>query len=117
MLIGLSFVAAGFLMLAIGWRQIYYARRYGRLATSGLYHLVRHPQYTGIFLAVFGQLVHWPTIPTLVLSPFIFWAYVRLARREEARLIEKFGDVYRAYQREVPMLLPRPSVLVRQVRS
>lgn len=49
MLIGYAFVAAGILMLVIGWRQVYHARRYGRLATDGLYGVVRHPQYTGIW--------------------------------------------------------------------
>ena len=111
MLIGYAFVAAGILMLVIGWRQVYHARRYGRLATDGLYGVVRHPQYTGIFLAVLGQLVHWPTIPTLALSPLIVWVYVRLARREEARMVETFGDQYRAYQRQVPMFLPRPNTI------
>lgn len=90
MLIGYTFVITGVAMLAVGWRQVYLASREGRLATEGLYGLVRHPQYTGIFLAIFGQLVHWPTIPTLVLSPLIVWAYVRLARREEARMIEEY---------------------------
>ena len=79
----------------------------GRLVQDGVYSMVRHPQYTGIFLAVFGQLVHWPTIPTLALAPLIVWIYVRLARREEAHLIETFGEAYRAYQRRVPMFLPR----------
>src|SRR3546814_19066843 len=54
--------------------------------TDGIYGVVRHPQYTGIFLAVFGQLVHWPTILTLVLAPVIVLAYLHLARREEAQL-------------------------------
>ena len=71
------------------------------------YGLVRHPQYTGIFLAVFGQLVHWPTIPTLVLAPIIVIAYVRLAKREEVRLTEQFGARYAEYRHRVPMFFPR----------
>lgn len=53
------------------------------LATEGVYGLVHHPQYTGIILAVFGQVIHWPTVITLLLFPLIVWAYVRLAKREE----------------------------------
>src|SRR3546814_8629580 len=70
--------------------------------------VVRHPQYTGIFLAIFGQLVHWPTIPTLALGPVIVLAYVHLARREEAQLIlQRFGDAYLAYRQQVHMFFPR----------
>ncbi|MBI2113538.1 MAG: hypothetical protein HYT85_00410 [candidate division NC10 bacterium] len=54
-----------------------------------------------------GQLIHWPTIPTLALFPLIVWAYVRLARKEEAQMVERFGDEYLAYGRQVPRFVPR----------
>ncbi|WP_306108841.1 isoprenylcysteine carboxylmethyltransferase family protein [Pseudomonas sp. H3(2019)] len=57
----------------------------GKLATQGVYGLIRHPQYTGIMLAVFGQVIHWPTVITL-LFPLIVLVYVRLAKREESAL-------------------------------
>lgn len=53
------------------------------------------------------QLVHWPTIPTLALSPVIVWAYVRLARREQREMVERFGEQYQTYQQRVPMFWPR----------
>lgn len=107
MVLGYAFVIFGLSLLIEGWREVWQASREGRLATEGLYGLVRHPQYLGIFLAVFGQLVHWPTIPTLVLFPVIVWAYWSLARREEARMVEEFGDAYREYRERVPMFFPR----------
>ena len=69
--------------------------------------VVRHPQYTGIFLAIIGQLIHWPTIPTVVLFPVIVWAYYRLAKREEQQMLEKFGTAYVIYCQHVPMFIPR----------
>lgn len=107
MAIGYTLVFLGIALLIEGWREVYVARREGRLAREGLYGVVRHPQYAGIFLAVFGQLIHWPTLPTLVLFPLLVWAYVRLARREEAQMIERFGDEYRVYSESVPGFLPR----------
>lgn len=107
MVIGYGFLFLGVSLLVEGWREVYRASREGRLATDGLYGVVRHPQYLGIFVALFGELIHWPTIPTLVLFPVVVWAYVRLARREEARMLEKLGDEYRAYQDRVPMFFPR----------
>lgn len=55
---------------------------------------------------MFGQLVHWPTIPTLALAPLIVFAYVRLARREERRMLERYGEPYSAYRDRVPMFFP-----------
>src|SRR3972149_3077508 len=107
MLLGYAMVFFGISLLIEGWREVYQARREPRLATHRLYGVVRHPQYTGIFLAIFGQLIHWPTIPTLVLFPAIVWAYYRLATREEAQMVERFGEEYVAYRRRVPMLWPR----------
>ena len=105
MAIGSLFIFAGLLLILRGWVRIYHSG--GRLVTDGVYGIIRHPQYAGIFLAIFGQLVHWPTILTLALAPVIVIAYVRLARREEARLAMVFGDTYRAHQQRVPMFVPR----------
>ncbi|MFC0808859.1 methyltransferase family protein [Ensifer sp. P24N7] len=104
MLIGSVFIAAGLLLIIKGWVRIYFRRH--DLVTDGVYGLVRHPQYTGIFLVVLGQLIHWPTVFTLALAPVIVWLYVRLARREEALLIEQFGEEYRKYRQRVPMFIP-----------
>jgi protein-S-isoprenylcysteine O-methyltransferase Ste14 len=107
MLVGYGLVFIGISLLIQGWREVYHATWEGRLATDRLYAVVRHPQYTGIFLAIFGQLIHWPTIPTLVLFPVIVWAYYRLAKKEEQQMLEKFGAQYAAYQQAVPMMFPK----------
>ncbi|MCZ6624319.1 MAG: isoprenylcysteine carboxylmethyltransferase family protein [Deltaproteobacteria bacterium] len=107
MLVGYALVFAGISILIEGWREVYVATKEKRLATDKLYAVVRHPQYTGIFLAVFGQLIHWPTIPTLVLFPVIVWAYYCLSLREEHKMIQEFGNSYETYRKNVPMFFPR----------
>jgi protein-S-isoprenylcysteine O-methyltransferase Ste14 len=107
MFIGYAFVLFGLGLLVEGWREVYRARRQGRLATGRLYRLVRHPQYTGIFMALFGQIVHWPTIITVALFPVIVWVYVRLARREEEHMTEQFGAAYEAYRARTPAFFPK----------
>ena len=108
MVLSLPFLGVGLYFLIEGWRELYCAHREGRLATDGLYGIVRHPQYTGIFLALFGEgIVHWPTLFSVGLFPFIVLIYVLLARKEERAMTEKFGDLYRVYQRNVPKFLPR----------
>lgn len=107
MLIGYTIVFSGAGLVAEGWRQIHRARREGRLVTDGVYARVRHPQYTGLFLIVFGEgVVHWPTIVSVIAFPVIVLVYTRLARREERQMVEQFGDAYREYQERVPMFIP-----------
>ncbi|MEO6322578.1 MAG: isoprenylcysteine carboxylmethyltransferase family protein [Polaromonas sp.] len=107
MLLGSIFIFIGIVLLATGWRNVYIARREGRFASDGLYSAVRHPQYTGILLAVFGQIVHWPTLITLVLFPVIVLVYVLLAHREERDMLRLFGTAYQEYMQRVPRFLPR----------
>jgi protein-S-isoprenylcysteine O-methyltransferase Ste14 len=107
MLVGYALVFLGLSLLAKGWREVYRATKADQLATDGLYAVVRHPQYTGIFLAIFGQLIHWPTIPTLILFPVIIWAYYRLAKREEQQMLATFGAHYAVYRQQVPMFFPK----------
>jgi protein-S-isoprenylcysteine O-methyltransferase Ste14 len=69
---------------------------------------VRHPQYTGLFIALFGEgIVHWPTVFSVALFPLIVLAYYFLARSEERKVEEEFGDEYREYRKRVPMFIPR----------
>jgi protein-S-isoprenylcysteine O-methyltransferase Ste14 len=108
MVLGYAIVFGGATLVADGWRRIHKARREERLVTDGVYARMRHPQYTGLFLIVFGEgIVHWPTIVSVAAFPVIVLAYTLLARKEERQMLEKFGDEYREYQRRVPMFIPR----------
>jgi len=108
MVLGYALLFFGIGLFAKGWRELYRAQKEKRLATDGLYAFVRHPQYTGLFVGLFGEgVVHWPTIFSVALFPVIVLAYWLLARSEEKRVLEEFGDEYRAYRRRVPMFIPR----------
>lgn len=108
MILGYALLFVGIGVFAQGWRELYRAQKEKRLATSGLYALVRHPQYTGLFIGLFGEgVVHWPTLFSVALFPLIVLVYWLLARSEEERELEEFGDEYRAYRRRVPMFIPR----------
>jgi len=111
MIFGYLLLFAGIGIFVVGWREVHRARKEGRLVTDRLYGLVRHPQYTGFFIALFGEgIVHWPTIFSVALFPVIVLAYYLLARSEEREVEEEFGEdyrEYRAYQRRVPMFIPR----------
>ncbi len=107
MVIGYALLFFGIGLFAEGWREIYRAREKNMLATDGLYRFVRHPQYTGLFIGLFGEgVVHWPTVFSVALFPIIVIAYTALAYREEKRVLAQFGEEYRIYKKRTPMFFP-----------
>ncbi|WP_212564405.1 methyltransferase family protein [Psychrobacter pacificensis] len=108
MLLGYAIAFLGVGLFAQGWRQVHKARGENRLVTDGLYAYVRHPQYTGLFIALFGEgVVHWPTLFSIGLFPVIVLVYTWLARREERHMFEEFGKDYLTYKQQVPMFIPQ----------
>lgn len=101
------FIIGGFWLLAKAWPVLYQAQKAGKLACTGPYARLRHPQYAAFMLVMFGFLLQWPTIITLLLFPVLVLAYVRLARREEQQALAAFGDEYRAYLNNTPAWWPR----------
>jgi protein-S-isoprenylcysteine O-methyltransferase Ste14 len=76
---------------------------------GGPYAFIRHPAYTSFVMEhVAVPLVGnawWSLTATVLL--YIPMILLRL-NKEESALVGKFGDAYRAYQREVGALVPKP---------
>jgi protein-S-isoprenylcysteine O-methyltransferase Ste14 len=100
-------MVGGFLLLALTWKALYTAQRERRLATTGVYARIRHPQYLAFVMVLTGFLLQWPTILTLAMYPVLVLIYVRLAYREERDALAEFGGEYREYMEEVPAFFPR----------
>lgn len=101
------FIGGGFVLISAGWRVLYSAQQANALASTGVYSYVRHPQYVGFILVMFGFLLQWPTLLTLAMFPVLVVMYMRLARTEERDALVTFGDAYRQYMAEVPGFIPR----------
>jgi protein-S-isoprenylcysteine O-methyltransferase Ste14 len=100
-------IAAGFIGLSASWRVLLKAQQDGALATTGPYASVRHPQYVGFIVIMFGFLLQWPTLLTLAMFPVLVTMYVRLAHREERDAAAEFGPVWEAYAAVTPRWFPR----------
>lgn len=111
-LLSFAFITAGFFMISAAWQVLYEAQRRDGLATGGPYRYVRHPQYVGFILVMFGFLMQWPTLLTLAMFPVLVVMYLRLARNEERDAITSFGEDYRKYMADVPGFIPHFSSLV-----
>ncbi len=109
----------GLVLFALGlgfaiWARIHIGRNWGtpmtqkdepELVTSGPYHLVRHPIYSGILVAGVGTAValSWLWLPAVILAGVYF---VYSATVEERYMAEQFPDSYPVYKRSTKMLFP-----------
>tara|TARA_B100001179_G_scaffold101818_1_gene72302 strand:+ start:19 stop:669 length:651 start_codon:yes stop_codon:yes gene_type:complete len=101
------FIGLGFILLSSAWRVLYQAQRAGKLAVTGLYAKVRHPQYIGFVAIMFGFLLQWPTIVTVIMFPILVVMYWRLAKKEERDSGERFGKAWDDYKAHVPAFIPK----------
>ena len=60
---------------------------------------------------LFGFLLQWPTLLTLLMFPVLVTMYLRLARAEEREALAEFGDAYSRYMAEVPAFVPKLSLV------
>ena len=105
-LVSYLFIGGGFWLIAAAWRVLFAAQRAGRLAMTGAYTRVRHPQYVGLILIMVGFLLQWPTFATLLMFPVLVYVYWRLAIREEREVAAEFASVYSDYARRTPRFMP-----------
>ena len=83
------------------------SRREGhRVIDTGPYGIVRHPIYTGGFVAIIATAVAKASLFVLLMALFIIIVFTCKAFLEERFLREEFGEPYDAYRQRVPMLVP-----------
>ncbi len=87
-----------------GLRQLVEGPSQSKLVTGGFYRWVRHPLY--LFGLIFIWLTPLMTVNLLTII-LVLTAYIVVgAALEERRLLQEFGDEYRAYRERTPMLVP-----------
>ncbi|HWP48664.1 MAG TPA: isoprenylcysteine carboxylmethyltransferase family protein [Candidatus Limnocylindrales bacterium] len=99
-------IFGGFFLIASAWQVLYKAQQGHKLAVTGPYAYVRHPQYDGFILIMLGFLLQWPTLLTLLMFPVLVYRYVRLARQEEREMLAEFGEEYAHYAETTPAFFP-----------
>jgi len=74
------------------------------LVDSGVYAVIRHPQYLGLILFVLALVLmsqHWLSVFSGVVGSALFY---RDVLREEQMSVKKFGDDYKRYMQKVPRI-------------
>ena len=77
------------------------------LIRSGPYARLRHPIYSGLLLAVIGTALLIGEWRGLLAALIIAVVHSLKAKREEALMLEAFGEQYRIYREQAGFLLPR----------
>ncbi|MCX6813117.1 MAG: isoprenylcysteine carboxylmethyltransferase family protein [Candidatus Azambacteria bacterium] len=105
-IVSIILIFGGFVLLSNAWRVLHQAQREHMLATTGPYVRIRHPQYAAFLIIMFGFLLQWPTILTLVMFPILVIMYIRLAKSEEKDAEKEFGETWDVYARQTPAFIP-----------
>ena len=113
--LGLTLYVGGMLLRTVAihtlgkfWSLQIEIRARHQLIRDGIYRYLRHPNYTGIILEILAiPLVvnAWYILALAALThiPLLLYRW----RCEEQALVEKFGEEYRSYQREVGAFWPK----------
>ncbi len=81
--------------------------RTDRIAKTGVYSVVRHPQYLGGLLAHVGISFLLSALYSLLFTPLMVMLIYLISKKEEEELIKEFGEEFERYKQKVPMLIPR----------
>ena len=80
-----------------------------KVVTSGVYSIVRHPQYLGGLLAHVGISFLFSAWFSLLATPLMVLLVFLISRKEEIELEKEFGKEYLNYKENVPMFVPKLS--------
>jgi protein-S-isoprenylcysteine O-methyltransferase Ste14 len=118
------FLVAGIVLLVIGIPMLVVAARAAtiaynseKLATTGIFGIVRNPIYSAWIMFIIPGLMllthSWP----LFLTPVVAYVVFKVTIRRESDYLERhFGEAYRKYEVEVNELFPFPRFTKRAAR-
>ncbi|MHB1222324.1 MAG: methyltransferase family protein [Gammaproteobacteria bacterium] len=107
LVIGIALLGAGACIMAIAFRQLGAALtsavspvQDGKLITTGIYSIVRHPMYSGAIMVTIGWSILWGSLLSLVFTIVLAVFFAFKAQKEEKLLNEKYHG-YADYQARV----------------
>lgn len=102
MAFGAAVIITGIAIIMLGWYQLWSSKQ--ALFTGGLYQHSRHPQYIGFLFTIWGWMIAWPTITTLVFTPILTIAYLYAAKKEGDQMLGQHKE-YAQYVEKTVFLM------------
>jgi protein-S-isoprenylcysteine O-methyltransferase Ste14 len=81
--------------------------RADRVVSTGVYSIIRHPQYFGGILAHIGFSFLLSGLYSLLVTPLVIAVVYIISWKEEKELLREFGQEYEDYKSKVSMLIPK----------
>lgn len=113
--LGLALIAAGLVVAVLAGAALGRSLRahptpatHGRLQTSGIFALVRHPMYLAVMMTAVGLTLLGGHLLALLATIALAAILTKKARLEEDLLSDRYGWEYSAYCARVPAIIPRP---------
>lgn len=78
-----------------------------KVITTGVYSIVRHPQYLGALLAHIAISILLSALYSMLFTPLLAFYIYLISWKEEKELVKEFGQDYYDYKTNVPMFLPK----------
>jgi protein-S-isoprenylcysteine O-methyltransferase Ste14 len=76
------------------------------LVTSGIYHYIRHPLYSSLFLLAWGIFFKWPALVGLFFVSAATYFLIATAKADEAECTRFFGPQYQEYMKTTKRFVP-----------
>ncbi len=106
MITGLAIALIARRTLGENWSSVVSIKKDHELITTGLYHYVRNPIYTGMLLMFLGTVLSFDTLSAAIGFLMILLAIWVKLKQEESLLTEHFADEYLSYKKHTKMLIP-----------
>ena len=103
---GIAFAVWARVHLGTNWSRSVTLKKDHELITTGPYHLVRHPIYTGILFGLMGATIAEGQVRSVIALALIAWSLWRKLSLEEKWMREEFGETYAEYSRHTAALVP-----------
>ncbi|PWT87920.1 MAG: isoprenylcysteine carboxylmethyltransferase family protein [Acidobacteria bacterium] len=100
-ILGVAFAIVARAYLGRNWSGRPTIKSNHELIYKGPYSLVRHPIYTGIFVAATGTALAFGELRNLLALPFLLIGFWLKLKEEERLLVEAFGQQYAEYRLKV----------------
>jgi len=78
-----------------------------KVVTTGVYSIIRHPQYFGAILAHIGFSFLLSGLYSLLVTPLVIAVVYIISWKEEQELLKEFGEDYEEYKAKVSMFIPK----------
>ncbi|MDF9800411.1 protein-S-isoprenylcysteine O-methyltransferase Ste14 [Catalinimonas alkaloidigena] len=119
--LGLALSIYGVIVMRLAFRQYSFKEFLGLkqlksdeaepLNTEGILGVVRHPLYFGGLLIIIGFWLFAPTMANLITVIMLVLYILVGIRFEERKLVTQYGEAYKKYQEDVPMIFPKRNAL------